>query len=251
MNAFYNVHATYFSDNKEFDANQHFHQFDMDKEELAPLLDVLKPKFIVSALRGSIGSQLYMHDQLIQWTLKNDARIVFLSSANVFDRFTNFPSYEYDKTLSESMYGYFKIRIENALLRMPNSKYNIVRIPMIFGAQSPKIKDLKNQIALNESVEVFPNVVINATHIDKLVRQLHYIINRRRRGVFHLGSNNLIHHSDLYSDFTHAMGIENVRWKQVFNSNKDRQLSVLPKDNLLPKHLQVTIEEVVIHSAGM
>ncbi len=156
LSAFYNVHATYFRDNKEFDVNQHFHQFDMEKEELAPILDLLKPKFIVSALRGNVNSQLYLHDQLIKWTLQNDARIIFLSSANVFDRFTNFPSYEYDKTLSESSYGYFKIRIENALLRMPNSKYNIARMPMIFGAHSPKIKALKNQIALNEAVEVLP-----------------------------------------------------------------------------------------------
>jgi dTDP-4-dehydrorhamnose reductase len=251
MNTFYNVHATYLRDHKEHDANQHFHQFDMEKEELSPILDLLKPKYIVSALRGNVNSQLYLHEQLIQWTLKNDARIIFLSSANVFDRFTNFPNYEYDKTLSESTYGYFKIRIENALLRLPTSKYNIARIPMIFGAQSPKIKDLKNQISLNEAVEVFPNVVINATHVDKLVQQLHYIINRKRKGIFHLGSNNLIHHSDLYSDITHAMGIENVRWKQVYDSNEDRQLSLLPKDNLLPKHLQVTIEEVVANSAGI
>lgn len=250
LNPFYNVHATYLSDHKEFDRNQHYHQFDMDREELIPLLDQLKPKFVVSALRGAMSGQLFLHDQLIDWTLKNDSRIIFLSSANVFDRFTNYPSYEYDKTFSESVYGRFKIRIENGLLRMPNSKYVIARIPMIFGAQSQNMKDFRKQILEKEPVEVFPNVVINATYIDKLVQQLHYIINRRRRGVFHLGSNNLIHHSDLYKDIAHAMDVKDVRWKQVYDSNEDRQLSVLPKDNLLPKHLQITIEEVVLNSAG-
>lgn len=251
LSSFYNVHATYFTAHKEFDNNQHYHLFDMDREEIIPLLNQLRPKFIVSALRGSMPNQLILHNSLMHWTMQNDARIIFLSSANVFDRFTNFPNYEYDKTFSESVYGRFKIRIENALLRMPNSKYVIARIPMIFGAQSPKIKDFKQQIKAKEPVEVFPNVVINATYIDKLVQQLHYIINRRRRGVFHLGSNNLIHHSDLYMDIAHAMNINDVRWKHVYDSNDDRQLSVLPKDNLLPKHLQLTVEEVVLNSAGL
>jgi dTDP-4-dehydrorhamnose reductase len=251
LSGFYNVHATYLTSHKDYDNNQHYHQFDMETEELLPLLQDLKPTYVISALRGPMSAQLFLHDQLMQWTMVNDSRIIFLSSANVFDRFTNYPSYEYDKTFSESIYGRFKIRIENALLRMPNSKYVIARIPMIFGAQSPKIKEFKKQITENESVEVFPNVVINATHIDKLVQQLHYIINRRRRGVFHLGSNNLIHHSDLYMDIAHAMKVDQVRWKQVYDSNEDRQLSVLPKDNLLPKHLQLTVEEVVLNSAGL
>ncbi|MGB5981348.1 MAG: sugar nucleotide-binding protein [Nonlabens sp.] len=247
---FFNVHATYFSDNSQFEKNKHYHQFDMEMEEVATLLDALKPNFVVSAVRGNVNSQLYLHQRLMDWTKKNDSRLIFLSSANVFDRFTNYPSYEYDKTFSESIYGRFKIKIENALLRMPNSKYVIARIPMIFGAQSPNIKDLKKQLAADEPIEVFPNVVINATFIDKLVQQLHYIINRRRRGIFHLGSSNLIHHSDLYQDIATGLDYQDVKWKQVYDSNEDRQLSVLPKDNLLPKHLQLTIEDVVKNSIG-
>ncbi|ARN77073.1 dTDP-4-dehydrorhamnose reductase [Nonlabens spongiae] len=245
---FYSVHATYAKDNASFEKNQHFHQFDFETEEIAPLLDQLKPRFIVSAIRGNVNGQLYLHQQLINWVMRNDSRILFLSSANVFDRFTNYPSYEYDKTFSESIYGRFKIKIENALLRLPNSKYVIARIPMIFGAQSPKVKELKKLLTDNEPIEVFPNVVINATYIDKLVQQLHYIINRRRRGVFHLGSSDLIHHSDLYEELATGLGYDQVTWKHVFDSNEDRQLSVLPKDNLLPRHLQFKVEDVVAAS---
>jgi len=34
-------------------------------------------------------------------------------------------------------------------------------------------------------------------------------------------------------------------FKQVFDSNNDRYLAVLPKDNILPKNLQITTKEVI------
>ncbi len=245
LSPFLNVHATYLSDNKEWEENQHFHSFDMERDPIQPLLAHLEPNYIISAIRGNENSQLYLHDRIVEYVKYNSCRLIFLSSANVFDRFTNFPSYEYDKTFSESVYGRLKIKIENKLLRLPASKYVICRIPMIFGATSPRVKDLKRQIQEKNAIEVFPNVVINATTIDKLAQQIHYLINRRRRGIFHLGSNDLIHHSDLIIDICRQLTDTQPLFKNVFDSNEDRQLSVLPKDNLLPKHLQITIEEVI------
>lgn len=242
---YFNVHATYRTDNAEYEVNQHFHQLDIELEDIHTLLNALKPNFIISALRGNVNSLVHVHDRMMDWVQSHDARIVFLSSANVFDRFTNFPSYEYDKTFSESIYGRFKIKIENALLRLPPSKYVICRIPMIFGHQSPRIITLKNQLKNKEAIEVFPNVVINATHIMKLTQQIHYLINKRRRGVFHLGSSDLTHHIDLIREICQALGYPHPLLKQVYDSNEDRQLSVLPKDNLLPRHLQLSIDDVV------
>lgn len=248
LSAFYDVHATYNNKKIEFKNNQHFHEFDMEIDLVDDLLDRLSPHFIISAVRGNENSQLYLHDRLISHVMNNSCRLLFLSSANVFDRFTNFPSYEYDKTFSESIYGRLKIKIENKLLRLPTNKYVICRIPMIFGAQSPRVKELKAQIDNHTPIEVFPNVVINAAYIDKLAQQIHYLINRRRRGIFHLGSRDLVHHGDLIMDICKKLSDKSPVFKNVFDSNEDRQLSVLPKDNLLPKHLQLTIEEVVERS---
>ncbi|MEN8817829.1 MAG: sugar nucleotide-binding protein [Nonlabens sp.] len=248
---FFDVHATFKTDNAVFEKNKHFHQYDYELESLQILLDNLKPNFIVTALRGNVTSLVRLHFEIADYVEKHDCKVIFLSSANVFDRFTNYPSYEYDKTLSESIYGRFKIKIENELLRKPVSKYVICRIPMIYGAGSPRINEIKAQIKLNEAIDVFPKVVINATHISRLVQQLHYIINRRRRGIFHLGSNNLIHHIDLIKDICEQLGHPDALIKQVFDSNEDRHLAVLPKDNMLPKHLQLTIEDVVKSSVVM
>lgn len=243
--SYFDTYGTYNSQESPYSRNKKFHQFDMETEDIQILLENLRPNVIISAVRGNFGAQVHTHFSIIDYILKNDCKLVFISSANVFDAFTNFPSYEYDKTLSQSVYGRFKIKIENALLRLPNNKYNILRLPMVFGANSPRVLEIKNKIEFGEALEVFPNVVVNATEISKVTQQIHYIINRKKQGVFHLGSNDLTHQHDLILDIAQVFGYKNPLLKQVYDSNFDRFLAVLPKDNLLPKNLQVTILDVV------
>lgn len=243
--SYFDTHGTYHTANSFFESNHQFHHFDMETENIEILLENLKPDVIISSLRGDFDTQIATHFSIINHILKYNSKLIFISSANVFDAFTNFPSYEYDKTLSQSIYGRFKIKIENALLRLPNHQYNIIRLPMVFGKQSPRIKQIKTIVDLGEPLEVFPNVVINATEIQKVTQQLHYIINRNRQGVFHLGSTDLTHQKDFVADLCEELGYENPLFKNVYDSNYDRFLAVLPKDNKLPKNLQITISQVI------
>lgn len=243
--SYIDTHGTYFSENPALEKNHHFHQFDLETENVEILLEQVKPTIIISALRGNFNAQIAAHFSIIYYLLHHDARLLFISSANVFDAFTNYPSYEYDKTLSQSIYGRFKIKIENALLRLPNHKYNILRLPMVFGQESPRIKDLKNMLFLGEAIEVFPNVVINVADIDQVARQVHYIINRKKEGVFHLGTTDLVHQKDFIEEVCHSLGYSNPLFKNVYDSNNDRFLAVLPKDNLLPANLQSSVQQVI------
>ena len=243
---YFDTHATYHTDDAFYAKNHKFHQFDVERESISILLDNLRPNVIISALRGNFDAQVHAHFEIIDYLLKHkNTKLVFLSSANVFDAFTNYPSYEYDKTLSQSVYGRFKIKIENALSRLPNNRYVIARLPMVYGANSPRVNEIKRQIKENEAIEVFSNVVVNATFEAKLTQQLHYIINRNRQGVFHLGSNDLVHHNDLVADICEALGEKKPLLKNVYDSNFDRFLAVIPKDNLLPQYLQISVQEVV------
>ncbi len=244
LNSYYDTYAT-FNTKNSFEKNQKFYAFNYETEPVDILLDTLKPDIIISAVRGNFNSQVVFHLEIISWITKNKSKLIFLSSANVFDSFTNFPSYEYDKTFSESPYGRFKIKIENALLRLPTTKYAIVRIPMIYGHGSERIIELKQLHHLKAPIEVFPNVVINATTISKVTQQLHYIINRNRKGVFHLGSTDLVHHFDLIKDICKELKLSKSIFKQIYDSNHDRYLAVLPRDNTLPNNLQITIDDVI------
>ncbi len=251
LNSFYNTFATFCIDDTALEKNQKFYQFDFEHDPVSILLESIQPDIIISAVRGNFTSQIHFHNELISWTYRNDSRIIFLSSANVFDRFTNYPSYEYDKTLSESIYGHFKIKIENALMRLPLNKYVIARLPMIYGHGSERIQEIKTLHYLKSPIEVFPNVITNATTVSRFTQQIHYLINRNKKGIFHLGSKDLIHHSDLVKDICKTLELKDPIFKKVFDSNDDRYLALLPKDNLLPKNLQFNISDVVQESVKL
>ena len=245
--SYFDTYATYFT-NKSFSSNKHFYNFNFETDGLEELIKTIKPTHVISALRGNFDAMVEMHQELALYAKQYKIRVIFLSSANVFDAFSNYPSYEYDKTLSESIYGKLKIKIENIFLRMPRGNYVIARLPMVFGYNSPRISELKETIANKHPYEVFPDLVMNTTTIDKLTQQLHYMVNRNRKGIFHLGSHDLIHHDEFITEISKKLNLPRPIFKNVYTSNFDRFLAVIPKDNLLPKHLRITCEEVIEQS---
>lgn len=86
---------------------------------------------------------------------------------------------------------------------------------------------------------------MNVTLDKKVTQQIHYIINRNKHGIFHLGSTDLVHHDDFIKDITAFLTNDKVLLKHVFTTNEDRYLAVLPKYNKLPKHLQITSDVVL------
>jgi len=244
---YFDTYGTYFTARKSFKNNKQFFSYDMQEDDIFSLLEKVKPDFIISALRGNFAAQIQAHQHITEYIIKNNCKLYFISSANVFDAYSKYPSYENDKTLSESVYGRLKIRIENMLLRLPKNKMAILRVPMVFGNSSPRIKEMKKFILENEPVEVFPNLVLNVTNDDKLTQQIHYLINRNKSGIFHLGSQDLVHHEDFTKEIIDRIGNFNPIYKRVFTTNEERYLAVLPKDNKLPRNLQFGYQDVIDH----
>lgn len=244
--SYFKTFGTYHTQNKNYEKNKHFFQYAVEEDDIHEILNAVKPTIIISALRGDFAAQVIAHKHVAEYILEHKSWLLFLSSANVFDAYSKYPSYEDDKTLSNSIYGHFKIKIENMLLRLPKKQVTILRLPMVFGSQSPRILEMLQNLKNNEPVEVFPNLIINVTNDSKVTQQIHYIINRHKYGIFHLGSNDLVHHDDFIKEMIDTMeGNNKAIYKQVFTTNEDRYLAVLPKHNLLPKHLQVTSQEII------
>ena len=244
---YFDTYGTYCSSRRSFQDNQQFFRYDMTEDDIFGILEQVRPQIIISAVRGNFAAQIQAHQHIVEYLMQNDCVLYFLSSANVFDAYRKYPSYEYDKTLSESVYGRLKIKIENMLLRIPQKKMGILRVPMVFGNGSPRIKEIKKFIWDNEPVEVFPNLVLNVTSDDKLTQQIHYIINRNKTGIFHLGSRDLVHHEDFIKEVVDRIGNFNPIYKRVYTTNEERFLAVLPKDNKLPKNLQVGYQDIIDH----
>ncbi|AKA36034.1 sugar nucleotide-binding protein [Flagellimonas lutaonensis] len=243
---YFDTYGTYFS-NRAFTENQQFFRYDMAEDDVFRILQKVRPQYIISALRGDFAAQIQAHQHLVEYVSKYRCKLYFLSSANVFDGYSKYPSYEHDKTLSESIYGKLKIRIENMLLRLPEHKMAILRLPMVFGNTSPRIKQIKDAVESNEPVEVFPNLILNVTNDDRLAQQVHYMVNRNKSGIFHLGSTDLIHHEEFVKEVIKRMGNYHPLLKRVFTTNEDRYMAVLPKHNKLPKNLQFNCQEIIDH----
>jgi dTDP-4-dehydrorhamnose reductase len=244
LSPFYNTFGTYYSA-KGYQNNQHFFQYDIEKGGIEEIIKEVKPKLIISALRGSFEAQHEVHDYLIDLVRRINCRILFLSSANVFDAFQHFPSYEYDKTLSESIYGRFKIKIENQVMRLPIGKYVIARLPMVFGINAPRTLEIDRAIQNNEAIEVFPNTIINVNSDIRLTQQIHYLINQKKSGLYHLGSTDLISHFDFFKSIVERRHQKPGIYKQVYTSNTIRYLATLPKENKLPSHILNTYMDVL------
>jgi hypothetical protein len=86
---------------------------------------------------------------------------------------------------------------------------------------------------------------MNVTTDFKVTQQIHYIINRDKNGIFHLGSTDLVHHNEFIQDIVNQLTHKKANYKLVFTTNEDRYLAVLPKANKLPKHLNITSTEVL------
>ena len=244
LSSYYDTFGTYFS-KKGFIKNHHFFHFNIDLGGLEEIIKEVKPKLIISALRGPFEALIETHEFLINLVDKSNCRLIFLSSANVFDTFEHFPSYEYDKTLSESIYGRFKIKIENNLIRLPSAKYVLARLPMVFGNNSPRIIELDQAIQKNKPIEVFPNTIINVNNDLRLCQQIHYIINQQLSGIFHLGSTDLIHHFDFIKLIIQNRYNKRAIYKQVYTRNQMRYLAVLAKENKLPTNLLFSYTEIL------
>ena len=244
LNSYYDTFGTYFN-TRGYNDNRHFFQFDVNRGGLETIIKEVKPKLIISALRGPFEGLIETHKILIGLIKRSDCRLVFLSSANVFDAFEHFPSYEYDKTLSESIYGRFKIGIENDLMRLPASKYVLARLPMVFGNQCPRMDELDLSVRKNQAIEVFPNTIINVNNDVKLSQQIHFIINQKLTGIFHLGSIDLINHYEFIKNLTARRYLKKPVFKQVYSTNQMQYLAVLTKENKLPLNLNFSYTEVL------
>ena len=94
-------------------------------------------------------------------------------------------------------------------------------------------------------IEVYPNTIINLNSIKKLCQQILYIINHNKNGIFHLGTYDLIYHDDLINKIINRKFKNKAIFKFVYSSNTERYIATLPKENKLPKHLNISCDEVI------
>jgi dTDP-4-dehydrorhamnose reductase len=246
LSPYFDVQGTYHSNSDALFENQVMHQFNVETDSITPLLESIQPNYIISSLRGDFKSQYDIHQEIINYVKSVDhSRLYFLSTVNVFDGKSKFPAYEDDPLIPESNYGKFKASVERSIRELSSEKYALLRLPMVLGVNSPRLNHLRYCSVHKESFEVFPNLIISVTTANKIAQQVHYLINKDLTGVYHLSSSDMIHHDELFEEIAEKLNLQNLVFKNVYNSNEDQYLAILPKKNKLPKNYRITVSEVI------
>ena len=248
--SYFEVHCTYCHQYGAFSENHVFHNYCVEEDSMFLLLHKIQPSLIISAMAGDFKSQFAAHQQIVNYAILNSScNVLFISSEKVFDGKLKHVSYEYDLPKSETALGKFKISVEKLLLENIPHQTAILRLPMVLGINSPQILHLRQCIRHQATFEVFPNLVITTTTISKICQQVHYIINQSLIGIFHLASNDMVHHEDLFREITSKIGNKMPIFKSVFSSNEDTYSAILPKENKLPVSYQITVSQVIEESS--
>mgnify|MGYP000191591699 CR=1 FL=1 len=246
LSPYFEVFGTYCNNHKCYAENQVFYKYSIEEDLLSPLLEETKPEVIIAAINGPFASQLEAYKEIYSYAQQHPAcHILYISSAKVFDAVSKFPCYENDKVKTTSSSGKFKASAEKMLLENIPNQTAILRLPWVLGVNSPAIFQLRQTIKHCAAFEVFPKLVISATTINKVAQQVHYIINQRLIGIYHLASDDVIHHEDLFKEITAKMGGKQPIFKSVFSSNDDQYKAILPKHNILPKSHSIAIAQVI------
>lgn len=245
---YFDVFGTYATQEHLFSQNQVFFQFKVEEDSLEPILKEVRPEIIISSFKGEAKAQLKAHETTCNYLLENNAKLLYISCASVFDAKGDFPAYEADTVSTESDQGKLASAIEKLLKNLPENNKVIARLPLVLGINSPTIIQLKQAIKHHATFEVFPNLIVNATTQNKLAQQIHYIINKNLNGIFHLASEDVIHHNELFEEIAKKISHKKPIFKNVFSSNDDRFLAILQKENLLPKNYQISMEQVIEES---
>ena len=244
--SYFETYGTYYSAHELYDNNKAFFGYDVANDDITQILKQIKPTIIISALRGNFKAQYHAHKQVCKYINgASQCRLLFLSSVNVFDGSTDLPSYEDTRPRAVSEYGRFKASVEKLLFEKIKHQVSILRLPMVLGAYSPRILQLRQAIKHQAVFDVYPNLIVSVTTANTIAQQIHYIINKELRGVFHLASNDLVHHQDLFTEICEKISNKTPIFKSIYNSNDDQYLAILPKFNILPANYQTTVASVI------
>ena len=68
--------------------------------DICSILKQIRPDIVISSLRGDYNKQLIVHENAARYLMANGGRLIYLSTANVFDGVWDQPHYEADARIS-------------------------------------------------------------------------------------------------------------------------------------------------------
>jgi len=246
------VYGTYHTQLEQYGSNNRMFRYELgDAELLKSILDRVQPQIAILSLVGNYQLQLAAHNDIAEYLVKSGAgKLIYISTANVFDASIDKPHYESDKTASKTDYGNFKIECEQMLQSKLRDRCVIVRIPQIWGRNCPRILKLIADTQSGAPIITYPDFYVNFTTNIQIAEWIAYIIQEGFGGIFHIGTTDTYDYMRFQSELSKILGLKEPAFE------KDQALrgcfqAVLPGRKEIPESLGMKVEDVLEYLGNM
>lgn len=211
-----------------------FYSLEKGEEALQSVLDTAKPEVVISCLRGDFAQQLEAHRFLADYLRERPGtRLVYLSTANVFDALNETPHIETDPPQAQSEYGCFKIACEQMLTERLGEQLLILRLQI-----------LKGEISRGEKVVLYRDISLNFTTDRQIGQWLRFLLEEKVSGLVHVGTKDVCSYANFYRALIDRLGLERAQF-DIRTEPQPEYLAVLPHRSEIPQQLQMTAEEIL------
>ena len=243
------VYGTYMTMNKEYENDKSMFQYELgDDRTLKQILKSLDPDIVISSIRGDFSLILHAHEIIADILEENkNKRMIFISTANVYDGALEKPHIETDIPKAESGYGKFKIECEKLLSNKLGENNIVIRVPEIWGINCPRILSFKNNIKNKIPIKTYKNVYVNYTTNKQIAEWVFYIIKNNLKGIFHIGTKEICEYGDFQNRLCEKLNIGTPCYSVEEFEGKLFQ-AVLPNRKEIPEYLQMTIKDIILET---
>lgn len=220
-----------------------------DPDNIDSILESLKPQIVISCLRGDYKKQLTAHEKIAGYLKKSCGRLYFFSTANVFDNDLSRPHYEDDMPSSCTDYGQYKIECEKRIMEILDDSACILRLPQVWGKDSRRMNELLNSLKSNGDIVVYSKLLCNSNTDVMIAKQTNYIIENDLKGIFHLGTEDIMNQKDFYHELIKGLNYNNV--SIVENLEEEGCFALMSKRyDEFPMQLKFTNRSVIEYLIG-
>lgn len=237
----FDVYGTYF--HKKSD-NPRMRFFSLENPgQVNDLLEEIAPNVVISALRGDFQKQIEVHVLAAEYLRKRQGRMLFISTANVFDGDLTSPHYEDDRPYSVSEYGKFKILCENRLRESLSSQAVILRIPFVYGKNSVRMCQVMSGCEAG-TLDVYKNIICNYVTDVQIADYVEWILRENKNGIFHVGTTDVMEYENFVLRLIKRIGREYPVFRYMDSAGT---MAVLSQREDVPLRLKWNVENVIAY----
>ena len=215
-----------------------------EPERLMEALGQEDPDTVISTIRGNFQAQMVYHELLADWLAGKGKRLLYVSTANVFDGDLSRPWTEADPPVPESEYGTFKRDCEAMLKEKLGERLIIFRLASVWAMGCPRIRHLEEHSRNGEPHHSYQGDAVNVTLAKQIGEYAKYVLDHDLQGIFHVGTTDTVDYYGFERMVCEKLGIKPPEFV-VEETGMQAYQAVLPARREIPDELQMTVEQVL------